>query len=309
MQIHSVQLSDYSNYKIGTTAKYFEIIQSLEDLQKASLFAKENQIKLFVLGSGTNILFSKSNYDEYLILKNEIKFTNYLTETQIEVGSGESMSELAISTCKHGLCGLEWAGGLPGTFGGAIRGNAGAFKGELKDNVISVKSYNPTLFKVIERTPDECQFGYRNSIFKNKAKNEIIISAIIELKNCNQSELLKSVQDKIEYRKTNHPMDYPSLGSTFKNVRVELFSPEIYELVKDKVKTDPFPVVPVAYLIDQSGLKGYQLGGMQVSTKQPNFIVNLDKGTSQEVLSIIEYVKRTVKDKFKVNLETEIQIF
>ncbi len=309
MQIRSVSLKEYSNYKIGATAKNFAIITSIEDLQEATLFAKENNLKTFVMGEGTNILFSKESYDDYLMLKIDISGVEQISDRTFTVNAGENISNLVISLSKRGYIGLEWAGGLPGTFGGAVRGNAGAFGGEIKDSIVSVTSYNLISNKLITRTSTECNFKYRDSIFKNDAINEVIVSALINLNLEISSNPLDVVNRNIEYRQANHPMEYPSLGSTFKNIPVESFDQKTFESVKHKMKTDPFPIIPVAYLIDQAGLKGYTVGGIEVSTKQPNFLVNKGRGTAKDVIQVIDTIKSKINDIFNVNLETEIQIF
>lgn len=309
MLTQNTPLKKYSNYKIGGPASYFCEFKSKEDLISAlSEFAKISvDGKVFVLGKGTNVLFSDDGFDG-LVLKNNLSFIEREGLT-ITVGSGTLMDDLVLYCSQNSLSGLEWAGGLPGTVGGAVRGNAGAFMGETKDNVVSVESLNIKTLQIKNRTEKDCLFDYRQSIFKNgEGKDEIILSIKIKLKKGNSEQIKKLTQEKIDHRIDRHPLDLPNIGSTFKNVSVEEVSPEVRLEFEKSIKKDPFPVIPAAKLIVSAGLIGKKIGGAQVSLKHPNFIVNFDNAKAQDVLKLISLVKSEVRGKFGVTLEEEIMV-
>lgn len=313
-----IKLSAYSNYKIGGVAKYFcasttadEIIAALKEWRKI----KRRPVKLrhgagtrdiFILGGGTNLLINDKGFDG-LVIKPSIGGIS-ADGAKIRVGAGVLMRELVDFAAIHGLSGLEWAGGLPGTVGGAIRGNAGAFGGETKDIVFEVASLNIAgkVPRLMNRMANECTFGYRNSMFKINDGEEIILEATLQMKTGEPAVIAKAVADKIRFREERHPMDYPNIGSIFKNVDLQTVPKKIAGEVAHVVKQDPFPVVPAAYLISQSGVKGVSYGGAMISPKHPNFIVNVLDATADDVKSLIKLVKSQVKKKFGIVLEEEV---
>jgi UDP-N-acetylmuramate dehydrogenase len=301
----NVLLKNYSSYKIGGRAKYFAKVKNKEELLEALNFCQKNKLNFFILAGGTNILFSDEGF-EGLIIKMENKKFKFLNDNKIFVEAGCQMEKIVRETTKRGLSGLEWAGGLPGTVGGAIFGNAGAFGGEMKDSVQKVISFSPKEKKEKEYLNKECQFGYRTSIFKKN--KEIILSAILSFKKDDPQKLQKLVKEKIEYRKERHPLEYPNAGSVFKNCPVEKIPKKIQEKFKDKIKMDPFPILPTAVLIDAAGLKGLAIGGAKISEKHPNFIVNFKEAKAKDVILLIKKVKETIKKKFGVKLEEEIKM-
>lgn len=303
--LEGVPLAPHCNYRIGGPARYFCEASSEEEIRAGVLFVREQRLELFVLGGGTNLLIDDNGFNG-LVLKPAL--------TQMEarggavtVGAGVLVADLLKFTIEHSLSGLEWAGGLPGTVGGAVRGNAGAFRGEIKDRVASVKSLNVQTLKTISRDNPGCQFGYRSSIFKEKNGREIILTTTINLIQGERTAIAAGIQDKINYRLERHPMEYPNIGSTFKNVDLKLVPEEMRDVVAKVVKVDPFPVVPTAYLISEAGLRGTQHGGAQVSQKHPNFIVNLGGATAADVKFLIGIVKQRVFEKYRIALEEEIQ--
>jgi UDP-N-acetylmuramate dehydrogenase len=207
---------------------------------------------------------------------------------------------------ENNLSGLEWAGGLPGTLGGAIRGNAGAFKGEIKDNLLNVKSLRLEDGEFVERSNAECEFGYRTSVFKKK-RGEIIFEATFKMSPGVKEGILSVAKEKIEYRKSKQPLEYPNIGSIFKNIPLEKFKNGLTEELKTHIKNDPVPLIPAAVLISQTGLKGEQIGGAQVSEKHANFIVNAGGAKAVDVKNLIDLVRDKVKQKFGVELETEVE--
>ncbi|MGB6523757.1 MAG: UDP-N-acetylmuramate dehydrogenase [Candidatus Acidiferrales bacterium] len=303
--LEGVALERHSNYRIGGPARYFCDATNEEDIRGAVLFAREQKLPLFILGGGTNLLISDKGF-EGVILKPILMQLVAQGET-VTVGTGVMVADLLKFTIERSLSGLEWAGGLPGTVGGAVRGNAGAFRGEIKDRIVSVESFDVETLKTISRDKAACQFGYRSSIFKDKDGREIILSAKIKLERGDSQRIAAAIQEKISYRMERHPMEYPNIGSTFKNVDLKFVPEEMRESVAKVVKVDPFPVVPTAYLISETGVRGTQRGGAMISPKHPNFIVNLGGATAADVEALIAIIKQRVFEKYGIRLEEEIQ--
>lgn len=301
----NVPLSLHGSYKIGGSARYFFEVKTDEELFAALDKARKLKAKLFVLGGGTNVLFSDEGFDGAVL---KIAFRNVSVDGDvIRVGAGAVMADLLEAAIEKGLGGLQWAGGLPGTVGGAVRGNAGAFGGETKDSVEYVVSFDIATGKFKKRLNNECGFGYRQSIFKNDSRNEIIWEVGFRLKPDDKNEIRKAVEEKIIYRKERHPMEYPNVGSIFKNVDVRAVPDKAIEQFKEKIKTDPFPVVPTAVIIAAANMHGVSCGGAMVSPKHPNFIVNVLNARAVDVKSLINEVKYRVMVRFGINLEEEIQ--
>lgn len=303
----NVKLSAHSNYRIGGAADYFYEAKTPEEIRAAiAHWRRYGKGGLFILGGGTNLLISDEGF-RGLVLKPAIKGTK-IEGTSIRAGAGTSMKELLEAASDAGLTGLEWAGGLPGTVGGAIRGNAGAFGGETKDAISEVVSVDITGKdnKIIKRNAEECRFGYRNSIFKENDGQEIILEAVFTLSPGDAKAIHAAIDEKIDYRLSRHPMEYPNIGSTFKNVDARLVPKEFLEKMAHVVKRDPFPVVPTAHLLSEAGLKGVSYGGAMLSPKHPNFIVNVLRASSEDVKQIIKLAKAEVHKKFGIMLEEEI---
>lgn len=309
-----VSLKKYSNFRIGGIARYFALIESAEELiavlgkwKEMSAKFSQDKKKIFILGGGTNILISDKGFSG-LVIHSLIKDIKILGEdTKILVGSGILMKDLLDFCVGNSLSGLEWAGGLPGTIGGAIRGNAGAFGGEIKDSVFEIASINIQTLKLQKRKKKDCLFGYRTSIFKSLSK-EVIVGAILSLKKDDKDNIKRKIKEKIDYRKNRHPLEYPNIGSIFKNIPFQNVPRKLQEEFSASVKNDPFPVLPTAKLLALAGLKGKKQGEAMVSQKHPNFIVNLGDATSEDVLKLISEIKKTIKNKYDIELEEEITI-
>jgi UDP-N-acetylmuramate dehydrogenase len=305
--LRNISLKKFSNFRIGGKAKYFFEAKNISEIKKALILAKKLKTKIFILGGGTNILFNDSGFDG-LVLVPKIKFIKRINKNIVRVGGGVEVKDFLNFLVKNELSGLEWAGGLPGTIGGAIRGNAGAFRGEIKDNLIQVKSIEINTLKEKIRNNKECLFDYRFSVFKDKNVNEIILWADFKFKKGKKEKILKSINEKINYRKERHPIEYPNIGSIFKNVPVENFKKEFIEYFKNKniIKTDPKPVVPSAFLIAECGLGGKKYGDACISLKHTNFIVNLGKAKAKDVKKLMNLIQKSVKQKFNISLQKEI---
>jgi UDP-N-acetylmuramate dehydrogenase len=306
----NIRLADYSNYKIGGPARYFEEAKSIEEVKSV---LKEWRGPLFILGGGTNILFPDEGFDG-LVLR-PIVSTLERRGNLVQVGAGVAIDDFLSFLVQNQLAGFEWAGGLPGLIGGAIRGNAGAFGGETKDSVISVKSLDISGPEPVirERHNAECEFGYRTSVFKKRdaigsGRKEIIIESIFSFSRGESDLIQRSISEKITYREERQPLEYPNIGSIFKNVDASTVAPALREQVKAVIKTDPFPVIPTAHLLSEAGLKGERFGQAMISPKHPNFIVNLGGATATDVKQLINRAKEKVKNQFEVQLEEEVII-
>jgi len=300
----NVSLKNYTTFKIGGPAKYFLIAKKREDLVGAIKIGKQFKLPIFVLGGGSNLLVSDKGFNG-LVIKIELTGLFLKSKNIIESEGGVMMRDLVSMAIKSGLAGLEWAGGLPGTFGGAIRGNAGAFGGEMKDSVAFVETLDSKLnFKKLSLK--QCQFLYRSSVFKKK--NWMVVSATVKLKNGDKKALLKIANSRIKYRQEKHPLEFPNAGSVFKNVPVKKLAKKFQIEFNDRIKQDPFPIVPTAWFIIGAGLTGKKIGRAQISKKHSNYIVNLGGAKAHDVVSLIEFVKKTVKKKYGVLLEQEVQL-
>ncbi|MDP4009240.1 MAG: UDP-N-acetylmuramate dehydrogenase, partial [bacterium] len=250
-----VVLAPYTTFGIGGPATLFFEAKSIEDIVCAVGVARASGVPFFLLAEGSNVLFSDSGFPG-LVIHVCTSLWN-INDMELRVEAGVPMRVLVKETCQRGMKGFEWAGGLPGTLGGAIRGNAGAFGGEIKDNVVSVTCLDGE-GKMVTLPNKECTFGYRTSLFKEKGL--IVLSAVFRFDPGDTKELNKIALSRIEYRKERHPLEYPNAGSMFKNVPLALVPKELYEFVLPAVKQDPFPVVPAAFLIAQANLKGMRNG-------------------------------------------------
>ncbi len=300
-------LKKYNRYQINAQCKYFCQIKNLDQLKKALNFAKTKKIKIFILGEGTNILLSDKLLN-YLFIKIKIDYIKKHKNNILEIGAGTSIKKILNYCIKNNLSNLEWAGGLPGTLGGAIKGNAGAFQGEIKDNLMEVISFNINNFKIIKRKKEQCLFDYRESIFK-KNNNEVIIAAFLKFKKGKSEEIKKKILEKIKYRKLKTPYNFPCAGSIFKNIELNKIKKRYLKIFQDKIKFDPKPLIPAAAVIDKLNLKGKQKNGALISLKHPNFILNFNKkAKSKDIKYLINLIKRKAFLKFKIKMEEEIII-
>ena len=320
------KLAKYTNFKIGEEAELLAFLEKIEDIEKI-FFKKNFDLPVFVLGGGTNVLVK--NFSG-LVLKPEFRyfklapvvkqklnfyklpifFDSNLKEEEIIVGSGVMVSELLDLAIELGYQGLEWAGGLPGTVGGAIEGGVGCFGGEFKNLVVEVLAFNfkTKEFRIFKK--DECQFTYRNSYFR-QTKEWLILEAKLSFNPGHLKEKLLSIaKEKINFRQQKHPLEFPNAGSVFKNIPFADAPDFVKELALEhnKIKDDPFKVIPVAFLIDYLGLVGKRIGDAQISFKHANFIVNLGKATFEDVFNLIILVKNTFEKKLNFSPEVEIQI-
>ena len=299
----NILLKNYTTFKIGGKAKYFFVAKTKKDLILAITVAKKLKIPFFILGGGSNLLASDQGY-KGLIIKFQIpnsKFQN----PKIYVEAGAMLRELVNATAKAGLSSLEWAAGIPGTVGGAIYGNAGAFQKSMKDIIEKVEVFDTEELRIKNYELSDCQFDYRNSIFKRN-KNLIILSAKIKLKKGKKKEIQKKIKEYLNYKKEKQPLNYPSAGSVFKNFtqyRNKISGAGPKELKRFK----KMGAIPAAWLIDKCGLKGKKIGEAQISKIHANFIVNRNRAKAKDVKKLINLMKKKVKQKFGLVLKEEIE--
>jgi len=300
----NISLANRTTFRVGGPARYLVTAQSVQELEEALKFAREKNLSVFVLGAGSNVIFPDRGYSG-LVIKPRLMTVNFRKD-KAEVGAGVMMDDLVRKTTKCGWSGLEWAGGLPGTVGGAIRGNAGAYRGEMKDNLLEVRSIEIASGNIRTRNNEQCRFAYRYSVFKEV--KEIILSATLAFEVADKGEVEKIAQTHRQQRKERHPLEYPNAGSIFKNISVEQASPAVIEQFKEVIKTDPFPVIPAAAIIARAGLAGACCNHACVSEKHTNFIVNKGKATASDIVSLISLVKKDVQKKYGLNLAVEPEI-
>ena len=248
-------------------------------MELLKLLQKYN-IKYKILGNGSNVLFSDAEYDGILI---KLSFFDRLeiVDNKIIVGAGYPLIRLSLIATKHSLTGLEFAAGIPGTVGGAVFMNAGAYKSDMGYIVSSVKVITPD-FKIITLTNRELNFHYRTSFFKEHPEY-ICIEATLRLNHGKRSEIEKVLKDRKERRVTTQPLEYPSAGSVFRN--------------PDEV--------PAGKLIEDLGLKGLSKGGAEVSKKHANFIINIHDAKADDIRDLILYVHDAVLKEYKIDLKIE----
>jgi UDP-N-acetylmuramate dehydrogenase len=291
----NVLLKDYTSFKIGGPARYFFKAKTKQDLIEAIQTAKQNDLPFFILGGGSNLLVSDKGYDGLIIKMENARidlFDNSKSSCSVEaeenpkiyVEAGAAMSSLVAFATENNLCGMEWATGIPGTVGGAIVGNAGAFGASMSSVVKSVEAIDIESEKTKIFENQDCGFEYRNSIFKHN-KDLIIFSAILEMERGDKEKIQKATKEFLDSRSSSNIL-FPSVGSVFKNPK-GYFAGE---------------------LIEKCGLKGKKIGDIQISETHCNFFVNLGNGKASDVLELIKLAKQSVKQKFGIDLQEEIII-
>ena len=299
-----VSLKNYTTYKIGGLAKYFFVARTKEDLINASKIAKKFKLPIFVLGGGSNLLISDKGFLG-LIIKIDICDIK-LEKDKVFVGAGANLIKLAYLTADAGLSGFEWAAGIPGTIGGAIHGNAHAFGTKTSDLVENIEAIDLKTFKLKNFTNAECHFSLKNSIFK-KNKNLVIVSAVLKLKEKNSQDVKNRIREFLEYRRTNHPMNFPSAGSTFVNPIIKIKNKKLLQKFPELNEYNKKGTVPAGYLIEKCGLAGKRMGNAQISDKHCNFIVNLGEAKAKDIIFLMKLAQKKVKMIFGIKLETEVQ--
>lgn len=294
-------LSKYTTFKIGGPADVFLLIRSTDALVQAFQYMEGEGIPFFVLGGGSNMLVRDEGFRGVCV--KVVAQELHIDGTTVTADAGCITAEVAQASIKAGLTGFEWGVGVPGTIGGAVRGNAGAVGSEMRNNVLSVRVYEKG--EVKEYANAECGFAYRESIFKHT--KVYVLQATLSLASGSNAEALKKAMEYLAFRAKTQPQGFSS-GCIFKNVPFTSFT---------NVKKDAPPLLPefekkgivsAGWMIQESHAKGLSVGKALVSDKHGNFILNTGGATAEEVLALIDKVKQNVYDTFGISLEEEVCI-
>jgi UDP-N-acetylmuramate dehydrogenase len=276
-------LAGHSWYGIGGRARYFLALADDASLPKLVARLNAEQAPYLVIGAATNTLFAAEELPG-LTLKLATRRL-VMEDGSVSVSAGYLMPKLAADTAKAGRSGLEFGAGVPGTVGGSVFGNAGAFGGEIKDRLVAADVIDPSGER--RRVPaSECEFAYRESVFKHKRPGWVITGATFRADPQEPAAVRARLLEVQKHRRTTQPIEQRSLGSTFKNP----------------------PGDAAGRLIDAAGLKGLRIGGAQVSPKHANFIVNVGGATADDVLALMAEMRNRVRDRFGIELEPEIRV-
>ena len=276
----NISLSKCTTYKVGGEAKLMVWPNSISGLSSLLDMLNKEKIKHKVLGNGSNVIFSDQVYDGVIIKLDELNNIE-INDTTVIVGAGVSLVKLSYKVASEGLSGLEFAAGIPATIGGAVYMNAGAYKSDMSEVVKKVKVLTPDL-KIITMEKSELEYSYRSSFFQ-RHPNYICLEATLELSHGDKDEIREVIESRREKRLETQPLEYPSAGSVFRN-------PENTYAGK---------------LIEDCNLKGYKIGGAEVSVKHANFIINSNNATAEDVRNLIKYVHDTVLEKTGYDLKVE----
>src|SRR3989344_1459135 len=294
----NIELKPYTYFKIGGPARFFVEGKNASELAEAVAFAKKEKCPFFVVGAASNILVADRGFDGLFIrlLLRDLKKEG----TNLIAGAGVPMAVLVARALQEGLCGIEWAIGVPGTVGGSIRGNAGCFGGEVKDLLVSVKVFNTESGLVEKHDKAFCEFHYRESAFK-KNPNLIVLEGEFALREGDGEASRKIVRRYTSERSDHQDLGIPSAGCVFKNVPWpvdEVARAHLLRLVPHLAEFMDWPTISAGFLIDNLGLKGRAIGNVSVSKKHGNYFINNGGATAGEVIMLIGLVKEYVHRKY-----------
>ena len=281
-------LSKHSSFRIGGGAKYALFPRDREELIFAINTCINRGEKYLIVGNASNLLLDDKGFDGVAIFTAKMTATEYIHKNDgvyIKAECGKSLTELASEAGKkHSLQGLEFAYGIPGTVGGAVYMNAGAYGGQMSDVVLETEAYDVKAQKIVTLKGDEHKFSYRHSLFAEE-KELVVLSTTMKLSQGDAEEIFAKMTKNMTSRKEKQPLELPNAGSTFKRPGENIF---------------------VGKLIEEAGLKGYSIGGAQISEKHAGFTVNKGGATSDDVRAVIEHTKAVILEKYGVMLESEI---
>lgn len=275
-------MSRHTTFRIGGPAEVFLMPESYGQIQKILKLCQKEKIPFFILGNGSNLLVSDSGYRGVIIQMDRNMGEIRLEGNEIRACAGALLSSIAAAAKKASLTGFEFAGGIPGTLGGAVMMNAGAYGGEMKE-VLKEVTVMDAEGDIIVLPADKLEMGYRTSIIKTAGY--LVLEAVISLEKGREEEIQAKMKELADRRVEKQPLEFPSAGSTFKR-------PEGYFAGK---------------LIMDSGLGGYRIGGAQVSEKHCGFVINAGGATAKDVVELMDHIINTVKEKFGVTLEPEVR--
>lgn len=274
-------MSRHTSFRVGGPAGVFICVPGEEELRRIVPYLYSHKIPYFILGNGTNLLVSDEGYEGVILSLGEAFAGLEIFDTQMKIGAACLLGRMAKEAMEASLSGLEFAAGIPGSVGGGVVMNAGAYGGEMSQVVTGVRVMNEQ-GEIMVLKKEELQMGYRNSIFKKKPY--IVLEVNARLQPGERGEILARMQEYNRLRQEKQPLEYPSAGSSFKR-------PEGYYAGK---------------LIMDAGLRGLSVGGAQVSEKHCGFVINKNKATAADIKLLMEEVQRQVKQQFDVELEPEV---
>ena len=278
--IENYELKDHTTYKVGGKAICAVVPEDENKLIMLLSYLKENKIKYKVLGNGSNVIFNNSGYNGVIIKLDNFNHLN-IVNNKIIVGAGYPLNKLALRVSRLGFTGMEFAAGIPGTVGGAVYMNAGAYKSDMGYILTSIKVLTPD-YQIKTLLNKELDFHYRTS-FLQKNKDYICLEATITLVKGNSEEIIELINERKKRRIESQPLEYPSAGSVFRNPEGDF----------------------AGRLIEEIGYKGKSIGGAKVSEKHANFIINTGDATGEDVKKLINEIKNKVKEKYNIELKVE----
>lgn len=301
-------MSKHTTFKIGGPARYFCEVRTKNEIIEALKAAEKASVQYFILGGGSNLLVSDKGYDGLVIKQLDNKYS--IDGENVFAESGVLLQELLEATLDAGLVGWAWAAGLPGTVGGAVRGNAGAYGEAMSDIITSVELYKNG--EVVTFNPEQMKFSYRHSIVKEE--KYVVLSVNLRLKKGDTTEDKKLVDKYNEYRRQTQPLDMPNSGCVFKNVDLKTHTVEKEKILKvlditeeEYARATKHNKLPVSFIFDKMDLKGKQIGGAKISEKHGAFIVNTGTATSEHVIMLMSELKMKIRNQLGIMLEEEIQ--
>lgn len=284
----SEPMSKHTSFRVGGAAALMALPKNAMEAELTVRAATTQFVKPFYLGNGSNLLVSDEGYEGLILKTCGLDEMEQVSETVIRAESGVMLSRLARFAAEQGLSGLEFASGIPGTVGGAVVMNAGAYGGEM-EQVVTEVTYLDEMGEKHTVSNEKCGFSYRNSLF-TAHRDWLILEAVLTLKKGNTAEIKSKMAEFAAQRKEKQPLEYPSAGSAFKR----------------PAPVDGTPVYAAA-LIDQCGLRGFTVGGAQISEKHAGFVINRGGATCGDILELMERVRGQVKEKFGIILEPEVR--
>ncbi len=296
-------LADETTFKVGGPAEFFISVDCRHELTDAIIQAEKMEVPVTIIGGGSNVIIPSEGING-LVVKLRGGNINFLGKNLLRVGAGVSLPRLSRFAFEESFRGLEWAMGVPGTLGGAIYGNAGAFGDSISDVVEEVEVLKSRKREVI--SADEIDFSYRSSTFKKEGLT--ILSASLRLKNGDKKEIKRKTDQYLSYRNENHPMEASCAGSVFKNPETTVTDDKILEEYPQLEHFNEKGVLSAGFLIEKAEMKGFSVGAAKVSEKHANFIINKDnEARSEDVKSLISKIQKRVEEKFGVILKREVR--
>ena len=302
--LENVPMSEHTSFKVGGPAKYFVKAESIDDIKEAIQFAKEHSLPNFILGKGTNLLVSDRGFNGVIIQLGKFfsEISNF-GNGKIRAKGATPLARLARYSINEGLAGLHKLAGIPGSLGGAIYMNAGAYGQDVSQTCVEVESIDAD-GNLHKRAAKDCNFGYRHSVFQELAvsttsaeSDETILAATFQLTPVTTlgktaKDLESEMQECMTKRRHSQPLSMPNAGSTFKRLDAG-------------AAATPTQIAP-GYYIEQAGLKGFRIGGAEVSRVHANFIVNAGGATAADIKALSEHVQKVVAEKINIQLKREI---